>query len=115
MWRLGLTLRETLGVRLALFAAELDGELRVRRRLWFTAAVAAAVVYTAILLLTALVVALFWETLRIAALGSLAAFHLACGIGVMLLYRVLVAARPVPFEATLWELRQDAARMLWPT
>ncbi len=108
------TLYESLRVRFALFAMELAEELQQRKQRWIIAALAAAFLHVAILLLTVLVAALFWDTHRIAALGAMAGFYFACGVAALIRYRVLIAAKATPFAATRGELEQDFAGLRWP-
>ena len=107
---MGRTATEALHVRGELFAVELHEELARRRLQLLLAAVAFGFFHTALLLATLLVAAAFWDTHRIAALGSMTALYLACGIGVVASLRQQMAASPRPFSASLAELAQDVGR-----
>lgn len=60
-----------------------------------------------VLLLALLIVAAFWETHRLLALGSVAGFFLAAAAGLTWLARHKARAAPRLFEASLTELSRD--------
>jgi len=103
------TLNEMLCVRGALFAVELREELQRRRQMLVLAALGAAFLHTALLVITFLAAALFWDTHRIAALGIVALIYLGCGAALFGRLRAAIAASPDPFAATLGELKRDLA------
>ena len=111
---LGATLHEAVRVRGALLRVELGEEIERRKRTLFLAALAFAALHTAFLLLNALVVAAFWDTHRLGALGVLLAVDLACGIALLARLRATVAASPAPFAASFAEFDRDFAPLHTP-
>jgi uncharacterized membrane protein YqjE len=61
----------------------------------------------AVLCASALVVIVFWDTHRVAAIATVTAVHLVIGVGALLRLRAAQRAAPPPFEATLAELERD--------
>ena len=106
---MGGTLGEILRIRGALFAVEMREEVERRKRMLLLAALGFAFLHTALLVATLLVVVVFWDTHRIAAIGALAIIYLLCGTAAIHRLRDEAAASPAPFGATLAELEQDAA------
>ena len=111
---IGVTLNEIVRVRGALFAVELGEEIERRRHALILAGLAAAFLHMALLLVTLFVVAIFWDTHRVAAIGLAAVLYLACGAGALIRYRIHDARSPLPFEATLGELERDLAGLRAP-
>ena len=111
---LGATLNEALRIRGALFAVELREEVERRRQMLILAALGFAFLHTALLVGSLFVVAIFWDTHRLAAIGAMAAVYLACGAAAIMRLRQKAAASPAPFAATLGELEQDLAQMRAP-
>ena len=101
------TLNEMVRVRGALFAVELREEVERRKHMLFLAAVGATCLHMALLVLTFLVAAAFWDTHRIAAIGAMAALYFACGAAAFTRLRFDVAASPAPFAASRSELDRD--------
>jgi len=93
--------------RLQLFSNELASEgLRVRQIALFL--VLALVFFAlAIILLSLLVVVVFWDDHRLLAIGGLAAFYLVVSVSLFIAARNRGAALPRPFAATLGELKKD--------
>ena len=111
---IGATLNEIVCVRGALFSLELGEEVERRKHALILAGLAAAFLHMALLLLALFVVAIFWDTHRVAAIGLVAALYLACGAGALIGYRIHGARSPAPFEATLGELERDLAGLRAP-
>ena len=107
----GATLEETLRIRGALFAVELREEIERRKAQLLVALAAGALLHTAFLLVTALVAALFWDTHRVAAMGSMAALYLLGGSILLVRLRARAAAGPDPFGETLREFERDLAAL----
>jgi uncharacterized membrane protein YqjE len=105
------TLHDAVLVRGALLRVELREEFERRKRMLLLAALAFALLHMAFLLLSVLVVAAYWDTHRIAAVGTLLALHLVVGLAVFARLRSLVAASPAPLAATLGELGRDLAQL----
>ena len=95
--------------RLELFALELHEEkLRlIQTFIWITAAIFAAVLVVTFASLT--VVYAFWETARLAALGSLTLIYAAALVGIVVSFRRFLSRQPTPFAATLSEIAADRA------
>ena len=95
--------------RVELFSIELHEE---KYRLIQIVTWIGAIVFTgmlAIIFASLVVVYCFWETARLAALGTLASVYLAAFIGVIVCFRRYLASQPKPFAATLGELKEDRA------
>ena len=71
------------------------------------AVIAATFLAFAVLLASALVVLLFWDTHRILALAAVTLVHAAIGIGALLRLRADRHSAPAPFAATIAELERD--------
>lgn len=63
----------------------------------------------ALLFGSVLVIALFWDTARLEAIGGVAAFYLGIAAGLYVLYRRRMKRAPRPFSATLASLQEDKA------
>lgn len=111
---MGATLGEMAHVRGALFALELREEVLRRKHMLVLATFGVTALHMALLLITVLVAAIFWDTHRIAAIVAMAALYLACGIAALLRLRANAAASPDPFADTLRELRRDLAALSPP-
>jgi uncharacterized membrane protein YqjE len=107
---IGATLGEVVRVRGALFAVELREELQRGKHMLALAVLGVALLHMALVLLTLLVVVVFWDSHRIAAIGAMAALYLAGGAAAFLGLRAK-AASPAPFAASLGELEEDLARL----
>jgi len=108
---IGATLNELVRVRGALFALDLRDEVQRRKEMLILATLGAVFFHTALVLLTFLVVAVFWDSYRFVALGAMATLYLACGAVAFAKLRVKADATPAPFAATLHELDQDLAQL----
>lgn len=106
---IGATLGEMLRVRGSLLVVELNEEIERRKQMLVLAAICAALLHTAFLLLTLLVLAAFWDTYRVAAIACVASIYLACGMAALARLRARVAAHPEPFAASRGELANDLA------
>lgn len=104
---LAATLVALLRTRIELLATELEEE-RVRLlQLLFWAAGALFFLGVGILLLVILLVAVFWDGHRVAAIVALAGLFLAAGIGMAIGVRDRMHARTRLFSASLDELAKD--------
>lgn len=95
--------------RVELFSIELHEE---KYRLIQIVTWIGAIVFTgmlAIIFASLVVVYCFWETARLAVLGTLAGFYAAAFVGVIVYFRRFLASQPKPFAATLSELKEDRA------
>ena len=106
---IGTTLNEMLRVRGSLFAVELREEVQRRKQMLALAVVGVVCLHTALLLLTLLVTVFFWDTYRIAAIGTMTGIYLACGAIAFAKLKARIAASPDPFAATRGELERDLA------
>ena len=100
-----------LQTRLDLASTEIEEERERLKELILLAAIAVFCVSLAAILLTALVVILFWETHRLYVVGGLALFYLAAGAIAALILRKKAARRPRLFSATFAELAKDRERL----
>lgn len=107
----GGTLGEMVCVRGALLAVEAREEIERRKHLLLLGVVAFAFLHAALLLLTLFAAVVFWDTHRIAAVGTLTALYLAAGGIALARFRIAAAACPPPFAASLAELDRDVATM----
>jgi uncharacterized membrane protein YqjE len=106
---IGATLAEMVSVRGSLLAVELQEEVERRKRMLLLAALAFAAFHMALLVVTLLVVAVFWDSYRIASVGALALAYLACGTVALRQLRRDALSSPSPFEASLREFQRDLA------
>jgi uncharacterized membrane protein YqjE len=106
---LGDTLVASLQDRLELFSLELQEEKfrLIQIFLWISAAVFAGMMALVFASLT--VVYLFWESARLAALGGLTALYAGALVAIIIGLRRYLARQPVPFAATLQEIKEDRA------
>jgi uncharacterized membrane protein YqjE len=97
--------------RLQLLANELHAEKLRLARLGLFAAVAVFFLALGIIMLTLLVIVVFWDSNRLLAIGSFAGIYLLLGIafGVTVLRRATEPTRL--FEASLQELSKDRERL----
>lgn len=108
---LAATLVELLRTRFELLATELEEERIRLLQLLFWATAALFFLGVGILLLTILLVAVFWDSYRITAIGVLAGIFLAAGIGMAIGVRNRMQARSRLFSASLEELERDRNRL----
>ena len=108
---MGATLGEIVRVRGALFGLEVREELQRRKQMLVLAVAGAVLLHMALLMLTLLVVAAFWDSHRLLAIGGMAALYAACGGIAVLRLRHQVATSPEPFAASRRELERDFAVM----
>lgn len=104
-------LLEIVETRLELVGADIELQAERLRTLAFLLLAGLLFLALALVFGSALVIAAFWDTHRLAAVGAVAAVHLVAGLACLLWLRRLVRAGPRPFDATIAELRQDIARL----
>ncbi len=104
---LGATLAAILQNRLELLSTDLAEERARLGSILLLALVALFCLGVGVLLLTLLVVVLFWDTHRLAALGTLTALFLAAGTWIGWLARERLRSKPRLFEASIAELEKD--------
>lgn len=101
-----------LQTRLELLANELDEErLRIEQTLLY-AGIALLFFGLSIMLLTVLVVVVFWDSQRLPVLGGLAAFFLIAGLLMCGVLRRTAKKRHPLFSASLAELSDDREQLL---
>jgi uncharacterized membrane protein YqjE len=100
--------------RLEILATEVDEERARLEQLLLVTLAAAFCLAMGIVLCVALVVAYYWETHRLAAVGILAAAFLAAGVLLGLILRDKARTRPKPFAITRGELAKDRAMLREP-
>jgi uncharacterized membrane protein YqjE len=95
--------------RFELFSLELQEEkLRlIQIFVWISATVFTAAMAIAFASIT--LVYLFWESARLAVLGSLTACYLVALVAVLVAFRRYLKQQPRPFSSTLKELQLDRA------
>jgi uncharacterized membrane protein YqjE len=111
---LGQSLLGAARTRLEILATEIDEERLRLEQLLLVALAAACCFAMGIVLCVALIVALYWDTHRLLAIGVLAAAFLAAGALFGLIARNKVKTRPKPFAVTRGELAKDAAMLREP-
>jgi uncharacterized membrane protein YqjE len=104
---LGATLAGLVATRVELAVVELREEGERRKAMLVLASTAGAFLFVALLLATLFVLAVYWDTHRLAAIGGMTLLYLALGLGAIVRMRFLAANAPPPFEATLRELAAD--------
>ena len=100
-----------LGTRIALLSHEVDIEATRIRSSAVLLVGAMICLALAIMLLVLLVIAIFWETHRLAAIGGSSAVLLVAAAGLAWASRQRMAANPRPFATTLQELAADCAAL----
>lgn len=108
---LGGTVLELAGTRVELAVVELRQEGERRKEMLVLALAAAVFLGIALLFASFFVVAAFWDSHRLAAVGGVTLFHLAAGAGALLVLRRKARLAPPPFEATLAEIARDREMM----
>jgi uncharacterized membrane protein YqjE len=105
--RAGAAAVELVHTRVDLVALEFAEE-RERAKVHVVLVMVAAMFFGfAVLCASALVVLLFWDTHRVAAIAAVTAVHLAVGVGAVLRVRAHQRTAPRPFATTLAELERD--------
>lgn len=97
--------------RLELVANEIHAEGARLAQMLLLGAAALFFLACGILLLTFLVIAMFWDTNRLLAIGGFAVLYLAIGAAFAALARRRAAAGSRLFEASLGELKKDRDRL----
>ena len=97
--------------RLQLFANEIHEEGLRLRQLWLLAVIAVFFLAFGVMLLTLLVIILFWDSNRLLAIGGFAMLYLIIAIALVVEVRKRDATRSRLFEASLSELKKDHERL----
>jgi uncharacterized membrane protein YqjE len=103
----GASLLALVRTRIELASVEFSEERQRAVSRIILAVVAATFIAFAVLLASALVVLLFWDTHRIAALAAVTVVHAAIGTGALLRLRADQRTAPTPFAATIAEFERD--------
>jgi len=111
---LATTLAAIAQTRLELLANELREEGLRLARLGLFAAAAIFFFALGIVMLTLLVIVLFWDSNRLLAIGGFAVLYLVIGIALAVAVRNRAAGRSRLFEASLSELEKDRERLSPP-
>ncbi len=109
------TLLAIVQTRLELLANEIEEELLRIGQILLYGVVALFFFCLAILLLVVFIVALFWDTYRLQAVGGLTAFFFAAGLLVCYALRRVVREKSRLFSASLAELSKDRDRLAPPS
>ena len=109
--RLASTLASIVSTRLELLANELQEERLRLTQMLLLCALALFCFGLGVLLLTALIVALFWDDHRFAVLGALTVLYFALGAISAMLLRGKAQAKSGLFSASLAELGKDKERL----
>ncbi len=105
------TLAAVVQTRLQLLANEIHAEGLRLAQLLLLGAVAVFCLAMGALLLTLLVISLFWDTNRLLAIGGFALLYLVVGIALAAAARARATAHTRLFEASLSELDKDRDRL----
>jgi uncharacterized membrane protein YqjE len=105
------TLVAILQTRLELFADEVHAEGQRLAQMMLLGVAAVFFLACGVLLLTFLVIAVFWDTNRLFAIGGFAVLYIAIGAGLAVAARGRAAAGTRLFEASLDELKKDRDRL----
>lgn len=97
--------------RLQLLANEIQEEGLRLRQLALLAIIAVFFFACGVLLLTLLVIVVFWDSNRLLAIGGFTTLYLVIGIALAIEVRRRAAARSRLFEASLGELKKDRERL----
>ena len=101
----------TAQTRLQLLANEIHAEGRRLAHMLLLGAAAVIFLVCGVLLLTFLVIVMFWDTNRLLAIGGFAVLYLAIGAALAAAARGRAAAGTRLFEASLGELKKDRDRL----
>jgi uncharacterized membrane protein YqjE len=93
--------------RVELVAIELKEEADRHKRLLVLAGVAAVLLAMSLLLLTFLVIMLFWDSHRLTAMIVVTLAYAGAGGWAVLRFRQILNDSPPPFSATIAEFRKD--------
>jgi len=104
---LGATVMELVAARAELAMVELREQGERRKEIVALAAVAGVFVALGMLLVTLFVIAIFWDTHRLAAIAGMGLLYFAIAAGAYARMRVKMALAPPPFEATIREFAAD--------
>ncbi len=104
---LTLTLIDVIQTRLELLSSDVAEERARLTTILISAMVALFCLGVGVLLLVMLIVVMFWETHRLAALGWLTAVFLAAGAGLWLFALDKLRHKPRLFDASISELAKD--------
>ena len=104
---LGATLLEIVAARAELAMAELREQGERRKEIVALAAVAGVFLGLGMLLLTLFVLAVFWDTHRLAAIAAMTGLYLAISAWAYWRMRVKIALAPPLFDATMREFAAD--------
>lgn len=111
---LGADLAALARVRLELFAIELREASQRQKRMLQLAVVAALFLAAGLLALGVLVVVLFWDSYRVAALVGVCIAYLGVGGWAFLRLRDIAENGPAPFAATIAEFERDLEMLRGP-
>ena len=109
--QLGATLVAVVQTRLQLFANEVHAEGQRLAQMLLLGAAAVLFLVCGVLLLTFLVIVMFWDTSRLLAIGGAAFLYLVIGAVLAVAARGRAAAGTRLFEASLGELEKDRDRL----
>ncbi len=104
---LGADLVALLKLRAELAALEFEEEAARRKRLLLLGAVTAVFALATLLLVAFLVVVVFWDTYRVAALAGVTIVYGLAGSWAYRRFRDVATNSPPPFAATVAEFRKD--------
>lgn len=104
---LGATLLRLIGTRAELLGVELREGGERRKEMLVLACAGGVFLAMGLLLLTFLMIVVFWDTHRIAAIVGVTLVYVGLGAGAMVKLRNKLRSSPAPFQATLAEFAKD--------
>ena len=104
---LGSAVAELIGTRAELLVIELREEGARRKQMLALAIVSALFLALGLLLAAFFIVVFFWETYRLAAIGTVTLVYLGIGAGTLVRLMGKARASPPPFETTRAEFARD--------
>lgn len=109
--KLGATLVAALQTRLELLSTEAEEHIARLARLWVYAAVALFLLALGVIGASLFIVVLYWDTHRLAAIGSLTVFYMGAGLAVAGYARREARTQPRLFASSLAELAKDRRQL----
>ena len=97
--------------RVEIISTELEEERDRLEEMFFLAVASMFCLSLGVVLLTLLIVLLFWENYRLAVLGGFSALYILAGLGAVWLLRKKAKIKPRLFNTTMDELAKDHEKL----
>jgi uncharacterized membrane protein YqjE len=105
------TSAKVIRTRLEIFSTELEEQREWMQSLVLLAVAGLFFVSMGLVMLTFVVVTLFWDSHPVAVTGAFAGIYLAVGVWAVLMFRAKIKVRPKLFQTTTEELAKDEAQL----